>query len=160
MYWSCPVTLLGVTPYIVSSLPLIWGQCGYIVPALPLIWGAVQTLYPNCPGQYGDNVSAVLLAVQRHCMVYPLAMYRGSPETLLGITWDNAGVACFVFPDWIGNHTFRSHSNAFLFPTEWRKEWESFKLERINTTRSARLPTSTPLGLLRHFPVLGSVTLT
>ena len=171
-----PIQCLHTAPGNVGTMFLHCpGQCGDIVSALPLIWGTMwrhcnrtaphlggsaETLYPHCPGQYGDNISVVPLALQRYYMEYPLTMYRGSPETLLGITWDNAGVACFVFPDWIGNHTFRSHSNAFLFPTEWRKEWESFKLEWINTTRSARLPTSTPLGLLRHFPVLGSVTLT
>ena len=65
MYWGCPGTLLGVTPYNVSILPrVVWvqcfctaqgsvetlslhchssgGQCGDIVPALPLIWGAVR----------------------------------------------------------------------------------------------------------------------
>ena len=59
--------------------------------------GSVETLYPHCPGQYGDNISVVPLALQRYCMEYPLTMYRGSPETLLGVTRDNEEVACFVW---------------------------------------------------------------
>ena len=150
MYWSCLVTLLGVTPYIVSSLPLIWGA----------IWRHCTRIAHHL-GCSADIVPELPRAVRRQCLwsapgsaetLYgvPPKNVPGQPETLLGVTRDNAEVASFVWPAWIDNHSFHSRSNAFLFLTEWRNEWDLFKLEWSNTTCSARLPTSTPLGLLRH----------
>ena len=177
MYWGCPGTLLGVTPYNVSILPrVMWvqcfctaqgsvetlslhchssgGQCGDIVPALPLIWGAVRR---HCTRTAPGSTETIATGIAEMLYGVPPNNVPGQPRDIVRGYLRQCRGSLFCLPrlNWESFIPF-----TFLFPTEWRNKWESFKLERINSTRSARLPTSTPLGLLRHFPVLGSVTLT
>ena len=74
MYWSYPVTLLGVTPYIVSSLPLIWGA----------MWRHCTRITPHLGGN-ADIVPELPRAVRRQC----LRSAPGSAETLYGVPPNN-----------------------------------------------------------------------
>ena len=102
-------------------------------------YGLPETMSPYCPpieyivsGQSRDNVSILPGAVRRHCTrtapqsmttnhglpwawgavrVQPTTMYQGSPNTLLGITRDNARVAHFDCPDCVDYlHTLKSNN--------------------------------------------------
>ena len=97
MYWSCPVTLLGVTPYIVSSLPLIWGamwrHCTRITPHL----GGSADIVPELPWAVRRQFLRSAPGSAETLYGVPPKNVPGQPETLLGVTRDNAEVACFVW---------------------------------------------------------------
>ena len=105
MYLSCPVTLLGVTPYIVSSLPLIWGA----------MWRHCTLIAPHLGGS-ADIVPELPRAVWRQC----LRSAPGSLETLYGVPPNNVPGQP---RDIVRSYPRQCRGNLFCLA---RLNWESF----------------------------------
>ena len=114
MYWGCPGTLLGVTPYNVSILPrLVWVQCFCTAQ------GSVETLSPHCHssgGQCGDIVPTLPRVVWRQY----LRSAPGIAEILYGVPPNNVPGQP---RDIVRGYLRQCRGSLFCLP---RLNWESF----------------------------------
>ena len=104
-----PNNVLELPCYIVRGYPI---HCLLTAPHLGAMWIHCTHITPHLGGS-ADIVPELPRAVRRQCLCsapgsaetlygVPPNNVPGQPQTLLGVTRDNAEVACFVWPPELG----------------------------------------------------------